>query len=1297
MNTNADSNSELLMAEAADQFTASIERGENPSIAEFADRFPQIADAIRRVFPALRAIGDKPKRKLFPSNVERLDGFQLIEEIGRGGMGIVFRAQEIDLARTVAVKVLPFVGFMEQNQINRFKNESRAAATLNHRNIVPIYSVGTDHDVHYYAMRMVEGMSMAEWVDRLREQNSFADETQIAGDCSSNTEFGTAEFFQCVARFGVQAAEGLEHAHRHGIIHRDIKPGNLMIENENHLWITDFGLARLEGASSVMTNSGDLLGTIRYMSPEQAQTNKRVVDHRTDLYSLGATLYELCILRPIFTGDDRLELLNQIAFSDPIPPRKVFAKVPKDLETIILKSIEKNPHDRYASAQELADDLQRFLDFKPIEAKTPSVAGRLTRWSIRHQPIVWAGLATMVLTIITLFISTWMIGSALKTAEQQRGRAEVNLNLALDVIDETYVQEIERLRDEPGMTLKQSEALERIVRFYEQLPQEDLQDHSLRHKVCNVRLNLGEFYQLLGRSDKAIAAYHDAVAATSELSSEFPENAEYLSTLVRCYDGLGTAFTVRQQVESAIDAHQTALRMADQLAERFPDSQQIQELVTPKTNLGLAQPDMNSRETTLRSSKEKIESRLERFPASVVLKKEFANVRHHLGLLLFDMGRNREAEEEFSSAVSIRKKLVETEPDVPQHRFELADSQKQLSVLFGSTKREKDAETATQDAQREFAELVRLYPHRAKYKNSLAQIHNLLGRSFYKQERFEDAADSFSRSKDLFRELNVRSPETPLYRANMAISFRNMSNAAEKLNQRKLAQSYCEKAVEMYEQLHREFPNNPDYEAEFAITRAQASGYGDLETRLKSYQHASEVLQDLAVKYPKSLNIRENLIRCQRNLGLVLNSAKRVPEAEQQYRVAIKNAEEFSESFPEIVRLDEAATEFMVYGTLSQILGKHDQAVKAHGAAVERFQQLCRAEPENEVYRSKLCSNLKRLGNALTWIGKNQEAETRYLESLAIARELANRFPQDPEYLGKQSRRLSLLGFLYINIGDLEKARKSFAEQLDALTRLKSDFSVSSTDGLTIGQTCSMLINVMMEQERSNASSDAVDVLSRVIKERQDENELVTALELKLRLADLYYELEDTEKFAKSMAEVYDALMSADNSPQPPKELSKFRWPVANRMRLIGKPEYGQALAEATNDQPAMAKLEMASEMVLFSDVDENSLAAAFRLVESGIRVAPKNARLRSLRGCLNYRLGRPKDAVADLTASINQSGKGTIFSLYFLAMAQAKLGEMEKAKEAFETGSKRAVLVDSLHRFELLVIRKEAAALLSP
>jgi WD40 repeat protein/serine/threonine protein kinase len=418
-----------------------------------------------------------------------LGDFQILREIGRGGMGVVYEAVQLSLGRRVALKVLPFAAALDARQLQRFKNEAQAAANLQHANIVPVHYVGCERGVHFYAMQFIEGQTLAALIRELRGTrdevraegpgardelevaeasagalNAIADLRSTAGYPASqpalapdpspvatslptptthhspltttppvaalSTERSTRSpaFFRTVASLGVQAAEALEHAHQLGVIHRDIKPANLLIQAEPgvsapgvRLWITDFGLARLQGDAS-LTMTGDLLGTLRYMSPEQALGKGSLVDLRTDIYSLGATLYELLTLEPAYTGRDRQAVLRQIAEDEPIAPRGLNKATPGELETIVLKAMSKSADDRYASAQELADDLRRFLADKPIKARRPTLRQRAAKWARRHKAVVRAVLLVLALAVAALAVGTVLIWQAKEDLKQSLER-----------------------------------------------------------------------------------------------------------------------------------------------------------------------------------------------------------------------------------------------------------------------------------------------------------------------------------------------------------------------------------------------------------------------------------------------------------------------------------------------------------------------------------------------------------------------------------------------------------------------------------------------------------------------------------------------------------------------------------------------------------------------------------------------------------------------------------------------------------------------------------------------------------
>lgn len=371
--------------------------------------------------------GDKPcsgpSRRAEESESRFLGDYRILREIGCGGMGVVYEAEQISLHRRVALKILPFAAVLDPKHLQRFNNEAVAAASLKHPNIVGVHAVGCERGVHYYAMEYVEGRTLADLIGHLRERvKQEKSETQdpverrptvvppgdtqglAAAEVVTRELKGHPEFFRRVAEWGVQAAEGLEHAHQMGIVHRDIKPSNLLVDSGGHLWITDFGLAQVQ-TDTTITRTGDVLGTLAYMSPEQASGRSRVLDGRTDIYSLGATLYELLTLWPPFPGDCRDEVLRKIAEAEPKPPRRFNKAIAKDLETIVLKSLAKEPRARYATAQEMADDLRRFLRNEPIEARPPSPWDAVAKWSGRHVELVVA-LAALLLIVSAISASS---------------------------------------------------------------------------------------------------------------------------------------------------------------------------------------------------------------------------------------------------------------------------------------------------------------------------------------------------------------------------------------------------------------------------------------------------------------------------------------------------------------------------------------------------------------------------------------------------------------------------------------------------------------------------------------------------------------------------------------------------------------------------------------------------------------------------------------------------------------------------------------------------------------------------
>jgi serine/threonine protein kinase len=476
---------------AAQEYLAELEAGRRPEHAAFLARFPSLGDQLTPYLDALDMVHGAAPRLHSASErttgdgalpMEPLGDFHIVREIGRGGMGVVYEAVQLSLGRRVALKVLPFAAALDAKQLQRFQNEAQAAAQLHHTNIVPVFGIGCERGVHYYAMQLIEGQNLAELIRQLRPQRPGdrdpgtrdrqegaaappAAVTAVAAALSTQRASRSAGFSRAVARLGVQAAEALEHAHQLGVIHRDIKPANLIVDGRGTLWVTDFGLAQFRTGAG-LTRTGALLGTLRYMSPEQACGPGVALDPRTDVYSLGATLYELLTLEPLFDGHGHHRLLKQIMNDEPRPPRAGDASIPPELETIILKAVSKSPGERYATAQEFADDLRRFLDNRPILARRPTLVQRVRKWARRHPSFVGAAIVLLVLLTAVSLVSAWQIRAAYQRERQRALEADERFQLAKQSVDEMIDISEQELAGNPGMEAPRKRLLEAALGYY---------------------------------------------------------------------------------------------------------------------------------------------------------------------------------------------------------------------------------------------------------------------------------------------------------------------------------------------------------------------------------------------------------------------------------------------------------------------------------------------------------------------------------------------------------------------------------------------------------------------------------------------------------------------------------------------------------------------------------------------------------------------------------------------------------------------------------------------------------------
>ncbi len=539
----------------AEEFVERRRRGECPSFSEYTRKYPDLAEAIADLFPALVVMERvKPRAEGRPASGSpdassltdlvkparsQLGDFRILREVARGGMGVVYEAVQESMGRHVALKILPLSGRLSSTELQRFQLEACSAGRLHHGNIVPVYGVGEHEGVHYYAMQFIPGHGMDAIIDDLRRLRGLTDgtaalrsegrtlpaasvpsdsmvlahslvagafeEAQLdrhattpvasgagppaidqtltdaglpppeqtghvlapstqpvtasAGSASidtSSASLGTeSQFYRSVARIGAQVADALAYAHQQGVLHRDIKPSNLLLDVAGRVWVTDFGLAKVEGSDGP-TRTGDIVGTVRYMPPERFDGWS---DHRSDVYSAGATLYELLTLEPLFGATRQAELIEKVLHDSPEAPRKLDPKIPRDLETIVLKAIAKEPGDRYATAQALGDDLERFLEDRPILARRSTTVEQCWRWCRRNPWLAGANITAAVLTTVLAIgssIAAWTfrdqrntISNALShvrlsEAQERRARIEAREQLFQALYDRARAQRFSR-------------------------------------------------------------------------------------------------------------------------------------------------------------------------------------------------------------------------------------------------------------------------------------------------------------------------------------------------------------------------------------------------------------------------------------------------------------------------------------------------------------------------------------------------------------------------------------------------------------------------------------------------------------------------------------------------------------------------------------------------------------------------------------------------------------------------------------------------------------------------------------
>ncbi|MEM1071008.1 MAG: protein kinase [Planctomycetota bacterium] len=812
----------------ASDFLARYRDGERPTVEEYARRHPEYGDSIRRMFPLVASIERIKINEQVDSDgsatlagrvLTQLGDFRIIREIGRGGMGIVFEAHQESLDRTVAIKVLPKQSLLDDEALERFRTEATTAAAMHHTNIVPIYGTGESEGSHYLVMQLVNGESL---------------DSVIA----SHSEISSAD----AACIGHQVADAIAYSHANGVLHRDIKPGNILIEENGTAQVTDFGLAKFVGTD--LTGTHSVSGSLRYMAPERFSG---ISDQRSDVYAVGITLYELLTGKPVFHESDAEHLIGSITHPRLQPLRAIRPDVPTDLETIVSKAIHVDPNQRYQSAIDLRDDLGRFLADEPIHARKTSVFGRLIRWSRRNPKLAIAITVAAFALLLATLVST--IAYAMTSAANRRSSialqsSERTVDIALQSLD-GVVEVVSGSPASSGVAISDSfdedslpnvsieptpvaaNILERLQPTYERLSQQSPTRPDIIVQMVDASIQLARIQHLLGRIPEGIKTLDSSVALLHqrERSASIPHDELHLR-LARLNNELG----VLHAAEFHHDASSKSYELAIESASRIDDSHIGGQVELARAHLSLGYRPPNLRRT---ESSSDVSNNVESNPAESKVS-DFSHVNLAIDILeKLDDSRNqsstksilyarsllarsrlttspREKRDDLQRAIALlRDQLAET-PDDTNVRFELVATLADVNVRgLRSQVRLREADERLREALGEISRVRSRNPDNSVFLVSEVHLRHKLSAIARTQSRLGDANTMVGEAIRLQTALVETFPDSVRHRCWRAMLYRSQATINRRSGNPEAAQNAIENAKRDLDSIGEESLDHP--------------------------------------------------------------------------------------------------------------------------------------------------------------------------------------------------------------------------------------------------------------------------------------------------------------------------------------------------------------------------------------------------------------------------------------------------------------------------------------------------------
>jgi serine/threonine protein kinase len=1010
---------ETLMGAFAARVVAKLGRERDAELEQLADAHPEHADALRRLGKEVAAAERLLAQGFDPGGgaLPRSFGDYAIErELGRGGMGIVYAAVQRSLGRRVALKVLSTPLRSNERTSSRFERESRLLAQLEHPGIVRVIEAGVNGDVPYYAMEFVDGAPLSAVLEAIARHglataNADTLAAAVAGAVSEPSPVSqrrdAASYVATMVDLAAQVAEALAFAHAAGVIHRDVKPGNVLVRRDGTAVLTDFGIARLEAAQS-LTLTGAFAGTPSYVSPEQARGDN--VDFRSDVFSLGVTLYEALTLRRPFEAEETTAVLAKIQREEPPDPRQLNPDIPAEVAAVVLKALVKEPAGRYATAGALAADLRAFLAGRPVSARPPTPSQRLWRWC-RREPWKATALATAAAAAVLIALSTALFTRRLLTENASTKAAldlaQANFDKATQAVDEMLTRVGQRdLAEVPQMELVRRDLLQRALAFYEGFAAARTDDPNVRLQLALARGRVAWINRQLGENRTAAAIAAAVVDELGGLLAASPENARLILehadaqlTHGQALASLGEIDRARTLMSTNV-ASLTAARATAELEVRrrrllaysfyaLADLHRFREPASAAAALERAAGEL----TWLRRE----------LPEESRIAAMLANAHSTIARMTHNAGDAAAAEASLDRA---REALVGA-PATPEVKIQELLLSESRAIFHKDAMRLEQAAAESRATVDGWQGLVASFPLTPYYRNSLANAWTNYGNILRYLDRIDDAIAAAREAVRNFEILAASTFEDVSHTDGLGRALVNLGSMLLRRDDRTgfdEGRDTLRRAVAIAERLLGKDPHHAEFNRLLADCRGEeayaASSLGEHEEAMHLYDKAVEAWGAAAARHPDNAYYRDgqaNMLRGAASERLAMGDAAGALETADRALAALRQGLESAPRNP--ARRRYARLGLAVRAVACAHLGDHASAAQAIG------EQIALGDGDADVYGSAVLA-----AECLEIVGAGAASggyTARALEALEV---LAGRGYKDVQRLESDPRFTRLRG-----------------------------------------------------------------------------------------------------------------------------------------------------------------------------------------------------------------------------------------------------------------------------------------------